>query len=1135
MSLASLASLRRMAAGVAAAAVCLVGGIVMAPSAGAVDVPPGSLVSPDPAAGTPYVLNGRVLSIQQVGNLMVAGGTFSSVSNAGGPTVARANLFAFDVTSGAVSTSFLPQPNGTVEAVLPTGDGQSVYVAGSFSSIGGVARKNLARVRLSDGAVITSFNAGNVTGVVKDLRLVNGRLWIAGGFTHVNGTPRLALATLNPTTGALTNFSTVVIAGTHNGGFTTVAKIDTDPAGTRLVGIGNFDTVNGLRNHQLFMLDISGAAAAPAGFVTGFYLTPCSGSFNSYMRDLDFSPDGSFFVVSTTGAYGGPGVACDSTARFETAAVGADVQPSWLDNTGGDTTYAVEITDSVVYVGGHQRWQNNAYAGDTPGAGAVSRPGIAALSPINGLPYSWNPTRDRGVGVFDFYVNSRGLWVGSDTQNIGNEYHPRLALLPVAGGTGIAQQRTPSVPNQIYSAGLTGAATDARILYRVNAAGPMLPADTGIDWAGDTAENPSLLHNQVSNRADWGSLVPAVDANVPSSTPRSIFNTELWDPWDGTEQSWNFPVTAGTPVQLRLYFADRCGCTATPGSRVFDVSVEGNLVIDDFDINASVGHDIATMRSFDLVSDGSIDVTLGHVVENPLINGIEILRTDISAGTPLSITRRPFTGSSVGPEATVADGGLNWSAVRGSFMLNGQLYLAWADGTFDRRSFDGTSFGPAIPVNTQDQLVVLADWHSDVAAMTGMFFTFGRVYFTRAGSTQLYYRFFEPESAVVGAVRYVASESVAGADFGQVRGMVLGGDMLYWASPDGALHSVNWQHGAQSGAPVAGSGTIVSGPGADGVSWQAHDFFLYQDAAGNPAPVTGNVAPTAAISVTCTALTCTFSGAGSTDPDGTITDYAWAFGDGTTATGVNPTHPYAAAGSYTATLTVTDNGGATATATQTVTVAPAATATVSFVAAASSNGNRTAHSVVVPGAVQAGDALVVFLTTNTAGTIGAPPAGWTALPSLTGSSLSARAWTRTATATDPGATFTVNTAALAKSDLSIAAYRASAGSVAVLASAGNLNTTGNTTVTSPSVPVTTTGSWVLTYWARKSSSTTSIWAVPAGQVLRTQSVGSGGGNISAMLTDSNGPVPVGTGGGVTATLTEGSSQVPIYSVVVGLS
>ena len=129
----------------------------------------------------------------------------------------------------------------------------------------------------------------------------------------------------------------------------------------------------------------------------------------------------------------------------------------------------------------------------------------------------------------------------------------------------------------------------------------------------------------------------------------------------------------------------------------------------------------------------------------------------------------------------------------------------------------------------------------------------------------------------------------------------------------------------------------------------------------------------------------------------------------------------------------------------------------------------------------------------------------------------------------------MNTAALAKSDLSIAAYRASAGSVAVLASAGNLNTTGNTTVTSPSVPVTTTGSWVLTYWARKSSSTTSIWAVPAGQVLRTQSVGSGGGNISAMLTDSNGPVPVGTGGGVTATLTEGSSQVPIYSVVVGLS
>ena len=67
-----------------------------------------------------------------------------------------------------------------------------------------------------------------------------------------------------------------------------------------------------------------------------------------------------------------------------------------------------------------------------------------------------------------------------------------------------------------------------------------------------------------------------------------------------------------------------------------------------------------------------------------------------------------------------------------------------------------------------------------------------------------------------------------------------------------------------------------------------------------------------------------FDGTGSSDPDGTIASYSWAFGDGSTGTGAQPQHAYAAAGPYTVTLTVTDNDGATSEAVSTTaTIDPA--------------------------------------------------------------------------------------------------------------------------------------------------------------------------------------------------------------------
>ena len=56
-------------------------------------------------------------------------------------------------------------------------------------------------------------------------------------------------------------------------------------------------------------------------------------------------------------------------------------------------------------------------------------------------------------------------------------------------------------------------------------------------------------------------------------------------------------------------------------------------------------------------------------------------------------------------------------------------------------------------------------------------------------------------------------------------------------------------------------------------------------------------------------LQINFDASASIDPDGTITSYAWDFGDGNSGTGVSPSHVYSGEGSYDVSLTVTDNDG----------------------------------------------------------------------------------------------------------------------------------------------------------------------------------------------------------------------------------
>ncbi len=77
--------------------------------------------------------------------------------------------------------------------------------------------------------------------------------------------------------------------------------------------------------------------------------------------------------------------------------------------------------------------------------------------------------------------------------------------------------------------------------------------------------------------------------------------------------------------------------------------------------------------------------------------------------------------------------------------------------------------------------------------------------------------------------------------------------------------------------------------------------------------------------------TVTFDAANSSDPDGDIVAYTWAFGDGAGDTGTVVTHRYQAMGNQTVTLSVTDDDGLTNTTTAMLTIAsPPPTAHFSY-------------------------------------------------------------------------------------------------------------------------------------------------------------------------------------------------------------
>ncbi len=422
--------MRRRVLNVAAIAAVAVAGAAVMPAADA-DIKQSAVVSTNPVNTTPNVLDGTVRAIAVVGTKVVVGGNFDQVQEAGTgkPIIARHNIFSFDQSTGKVDTKFVPKVDGTVYALQP-GTSSSVYVGGSFTNTNDVGLGGLTRLSVTTGKAVSGFNARVGHGLVFTMIRRGSHVYAGGEFTTIAGVAHAPLGRFDATSGKADAGFNLSVSEPREGSLK-VFKMAVNPADTRMVIDGTFTRVAGQRRYQIAMID-TGTTATLDSWSTERYSTSCNAdAFDTYMRGIDFAPDGSYFVVVTTGGPFGTTQLCDSAARWESGKTGSGQDPTWVNWTGGDTLLSVSITGSAVYVAGHQRWQDNPQGHDNPGAGAVSRPGIAALNPTGGKALSWNPTRTRGHGVETLVATSSGLYVGSDTDELGHEHHGRIGMFPL--------------------------------------------------------------------------------------------------------------------------------------------------------------------------------------------------------------------------------------------------------------------------------------------------------------------------------------------------------------------------------------------------------------------------------------------------------------------------------------------------------------------------------------------------------------------------------------------------------------------------------------------------------------------------------------------------------------------------------
>src|SRR5215212_8957818 len=156
-----------------------------------------------------YMTNGKVYATALSGDrkVLYIGGEFTEVRQKSGGSSKVSNVAAINVKTGAAISTWRPKVSGKDAVVrsLAVKNGK-VFIGGNFTLVEGKPRKNLAAVGAYTKAVVLSPFApqvGGDTSYVFALEAGERKLYAGGGFSKVNGAPRKNLAAFSLKTGAL--------------------------------------------------------------------------------------------------------------------------------------------------------------------------------------------------------------------------------------------------------------------------------------------------------------------------------------------------------------------------------------------------------------------------------------------------------------------------------------------------------------------------------------------------------------------------------------------------------------------------------------------------------------------------------------------------------------------------------------------------------------------------------------------------------------------------------------------------------------------------------------------------------------------------------------------------------------------